>query len=166
FGTKCPSITSRWIQSAPAASTLRISSPSREKSDASTEGAITKGRGAKGWDMGLPALQNVSERPRVTRAPVGSNATRNFSCGRKKLPVAADFAGHRRAIPTRQAFILLGFSPWHGACSVKFREVMRPLEYCHVACLRRRVVCDRPAARLDVVEAGAACRVGRSEPAQ
>src|SRR6185369_5776154 len=35
-----PSITSRWIQSAPAASTASTSSPSREKSDARMEGAI------------------------------------------------------------------------------------------------------------------------------
>src|SRR5688500_16278794 len=40
FGTKCPSITSTWIQSAPAASAARTSSPSRLKSAESTEGAI------------------------------------------------------------------------------------------------------------------------------
>src|SRR5688500_1064391 len=32
LGTKCPSITSTWIQSAPAASTVAISSPRRAKS--------------------------------------------------------------------------------------------------------------------------------------
>src|SRR5881394_4058531 len=51
FGTKCPSITSRWIQSAPAASTARTSSPSLAKSDARIDGAMTRGRDANGWDM-------------------------------------------------------------------------------------------------------------------
>ena len=40
LGTKWPSITSRWIQSAPALSIASTSSPSFEKSDASTDGAI------------------------------------------------------------------------------------------------------------------------------
>ena len=40
LGTKCPSITSRWIQSAPALSTASTSSPSLERSNASTDGAI------------------------------------------------------------------------------------------------------------------------------
>src|SRR5215470_14301394 len=39
LGTKRPSMTSTWIQSAPAASTARTSSPSRVKSADSTEGA-------------------------------------------------------------------------------------------------------------------------------
>src|SRR5580704_15153242 len=43
LGTKCPSITSTWIQSAPAASTARTSSPSRAKSPARIEGAMTRG---------------------------------------------------------------------------------------------------------------------------
>src|SRR5262245_49098708 len=40
FGTKWPSITSTWMRSAPAAVTSRTSSPSREKSAESIEGAI------------------------------------------------------------------------------------------------------------------------------
>src|SRR5688572_6132954 len=44
FGTKWPSMTSTWIQSAPAASIARISSPSLEKSDARIDGAIKSGR--------------------------------------------------------------------------------------------------------------------------
>ena len=40
LGTKWPSITSRWIQSAPAATMASTSSPSFEKSDDSTDGAI------------------------------------------------------------------------------------------------------------------------------
>ena len=43
FGTKCPSITSIWIQSAPAASTARTSSPSRAKSAERMEGAMRRG---------------------------------------------------------------------------------------------------------------------------
>src|SRR6059058_3406237 len=41
LGTKRASITSTWIQSAPAASTARTSSPSRVKSADSTEGATS-----------------------------------------------------------------------------------------------------------------------------
>src|SRR5262245_29624976 len=43
LGTKRPSITSTWIQSAPAASTARTSSPNRVKSAESTDGAIRIG---------------------------------------------------------------------------------------------------------------------------
>src|SRR6185312_3812504 len=43
FGTKCPSITSTWIQSAPAESTARISSPRRVKSADRREGAMMMG---------------------------------------------------------------------------------------------------------------------------
>src|SRR6266481_2320377 len=41
LGTKRPSITSTWIQSAPAASTARTSSPRRVKSADSTDGAMS-----------------------------------------------------------------------------------------------------------------------------
>src|SRR5690606_33090789 len=41
FGTKCPSITSRWIQSAPARATASTSAPSREKSEDRMDGAIS-----------------------------------------------------------------------------------------------------------------------------
>src|SRR5215212_7842371 len=44
FGTKCPSITSTWIQSPPAWSTARTSSPSRAKSAERIEGAMRRGR--------------------------------------------------------------------------------------------------------------------------
>src|SRR5262245_65912594 len=44
LGTKWPSITSTWIQSAPAWSTARNSSPSREKSAARIDGAMVSGR--------------------------------------------------------------------------------------------------------------------------
>src|SRR5262245_20820252 len=43
LGTKRPSITSTWIQSAPAASMARTSSPNRVKSAESTDGAIRIG---------------------------------------------------------------------------------------------------------------------------
>ena len=45
FGTKCPSITSTWIQSAPAASMARTSSPSLAKSADRIEGEMMSGRG-------------------------------------------------------------------------------------------------------------------------
>src|ERR1700754_4323133 len=68
FGTKCPSITSRWIQSAPATSTARTSSPSFEKSDARIEGARTRDRGGRGMTAfrTLPVRQQLPgliERP-------------------------------------------------------------------------------------------------------
>src|SRR6516225_7907577 len=44
FGTKRPSITSTWIQSAPAASTARTSSARRPKSAESIDGATMVGR--------------------------------------------------------------------------------------------------------------------------
>ena len=43
LGTKWPSITSTWIQSAPASSTARTSSPSRAKSAERMEGAMRTG---------------------------------------------------------------------------------------------------------------------------
>jgi hypothetical protein len=45
FGTKWPSITSKWITSAPAASPARTSSPSRAKSADRIDGAILTRRG-------------------------------------------------------------------------------------------------------------------------
>src|SRR5471030_498001 len=44
FGTKCPSMTSTWIQSAPAASIARTSSPNLAKSAARIDGAMRSGR--------------------------------------------------------------------------------------------------------------------------
>ena len=41
LGTKCPSITSMWIQSAPASSIARTSSPSLAKSADRIEGAMS-----------------------------------------------------------------------------------------------------------------------------
>src|SRR5262245_1982090 len=46
FGTKCPSITSRWRRSAPASTTLRISSPRRAKSAERIDGATFTARTA------------------------------------------------------------------------------------------------------------------------
>src|SRR6185437_5507804 len=44
LGTKCPSITSTWIESAPAASMARISSPNLAKSAERIDGAMVSGR--------------------------------------------------------------------------------------------------------------------------
>src|SRR4028118_925107 len=44
LGTKCPSITSRWVQAAPPASNCWTSSPRRLKSAERTDGAIRRGR--------------------------------------------------------------------------------------------------------------------------
>jgi len=40
LGTKCPSITSTWMKSAPPASTVRIASPRHAKSAERIDGAI------------------------------------------------------------------------------------------------------------------------------
>src|SRR5580704_15352825 len=84
FGTKCPSITSRWIQSAPAASTAQTSSPSFEKSDARIEGAIASGRGTNAWDMSALAKRLVRD-ARLTCAKVRGNrdtgAEKSAGCG-------------------------------------------------------------------------------------
>ena len=75
LGTKCPSITSRWIQSAPAASTARTSSPSLAKSAARIDGAMTRGRDANCWDMcAFPNLFKGADGPRVTWGRAGGNA--------------------------------------------------------------------------------------------
>src|ERR1700686_3199396 len=88
FGTKCPSITSRWIQSAPAASTARTSSPSLEKSEARIDGAMTRGRDANGGDMGVfpKKVFGRAEGFRVTRASPAGNAGKSAGEGRKILP--------------------------------------------------------------------------------
>src|SRR3954454_13044427 len=117
LGTKCPSITSRWIQSAPAASTLRTSSPSLAKSAARIDGAMTRGRDANCWDMcAFPNLFEGAERPRVTWGRAGGNATAEVSCGRKNLPERAAIAGFAGPERLREILVLLGFSAWHGAC--------------------------------------------------
>src|SRR4051794_40796562 len=110
LGTKCPSITSRWIQSAPAASTARTSSPSLEKSDAKIDGAMTRGRDANCWDMGaFPNLCEGADRPRVTCRAAGGNALPDTSCGRKNLPERAAIAGFDAADVIRGCLILFVF---------------------------------------------------------
>src|SRR5206468_3516805 len=88
FGTKCPSITSRWIQSAPAASTARTSSPSFEKSDARIDGAMTRGRETNDWDMGAYRCSPAGEEwpPRNMRHDRGQ-------CGQAQLLWAEKSAG-------------------------------------------------------------------------
>src|SRR3979409_1783319 len=72
LGTKCPSITSRWIQSAPAWSTARTSSASLAKSEARIDGAMTRGRDANCWDM-CAFRKSTFEAAPVTRANPGRN---------------------------------------------------------------------------------------------
>src|SRR6185312_9837813 len=77
LGTKCPSMTSRWIQSAPAASTARTSSPSLAKSEARIDGAMTRGRDMNCWDMcafpkaSFDACERVSRNTRKARGQCG-----------------------------------------------------------------------------------------------
>src|SRR6187402_2931557 len=58
LGTKCPSITSMWIRSAPALSTWRISSPSRVRSALRIEGAILMGELMAGEILSFRGLEN------------------------------------------------------------------------------------------------------------
>src|SRR4051794_30595260 len=94
FGTKCPSMTSRWIQSAPAASTARISSPSLEKSDAKIDGAMTSGRAADSWDMGASrcSLGGAEWHPRNMRDARGQ-------CGGHERPVGGKICRGRHQLP-------------------------------------------------------------------
>src|SRR5277367_3508586 len=55
LGTKWPSITSRWIQSAPAATTARTSSPSLAKSADRIEGAMITGLDTRRSPFQYPA---------------------------------------------------------------------------------------------------------------
>ena len=95
LGTKCPSITSRWIQSAPAASTARDLFPSLEKSEARIDGAMTRGRDANWADMcAFPKTLSKPRRefPGNTRQR-GGQCGQNALAGRKNLPPAAPIAG-------------------------------------------------------------------------
>src|SRR6187551_991284 len=90
LGTKCPSMTSTWIQSAPADSTVRISSPSLAKSAERMDGATMSGR------------ITASGKVRVTRAGQTGNAARHpctglFNALRKRAvpTVSANAAGGR-----------------------------------------------------------------------
>ena len=67
-----------------------------EKSDARIDGAMTRGRGAKGWDMGACRHSGSGMAPRNMRDCPGQCGRTN-SCGRKNLPEAASIAGSRRA---------------------------------------------------------------------
>src|ERR1700730_15671078 len=96
LATKCTSMTSRWIQSAPEESTARTSSPSLAKSDARIDGAMTSGRDANGADMG--AVSEVlmrAEGTRVTWVRRGGNAQRVRLQGRKILPLGQQLPGNR-----------------------------------------------------------------------
>src|ERR1700751_1341696 len=83
FGTKRPSMTSTWIQSAPAASTARTSSPRRAKSAESTEGAIRM-RGMRLLRAGRRAVGEPHELAR-----------RAQQCRRNLARAGADFGQNR-----------------------------------------------------------------------
>src|SRR5215467_5031151 len=72
LGTKCPSMTSTWIQSAPAPSTARTSSPSLAKSDARMDGAISSGR----------AIDSSGGGSRNTARRGGQRVPRGYPIGR------------------------------------------------------------------------------------
>src|ERR1700732_724781 len=119
LGTKCPSTTSRWIQSAPAASTARTSSPNLEKSDARIDGAMTRGRGANCWDIFQASRDHPWQgcgRPRVTCAGPAGNAERTTVLWAENSAVVASIAGAKAAVEMPEIPILLGFLRWHAAC--------------------------------------------------
>ena len=81
LGTKWPSITSTWIQSAPAASIASISAPSLEKSAERIEGAIRTGLGHDRLSAGFwSGLQGpaISAKPPRSSTKVGSQITRDW----------------------------------------------------------------------------------------
>src|SRR5712671_4174192 len=163
FGTKCPSITSRWIQSAPAASTARISSPSLEKSAAKIDGAMTRGRDANGWDIGASrcSLGDAEWHSRNMRDARGQ-------CARHEGLWAGKICRERHQLPGR--WVRVGArSPAKYGVFAMARRLLRNLrgfyaplmqrpksEFCHVACPWRCVVGDRRPQGADVVKAAVA----------
>src|ERR1700744_6036527 len=112
LGTKCPSITSRWIQSAPAASTARTSSPSFEKSEARIDGALTSGRGEKEADIG--AVFRMFEAVfRLTRANTPGNARQKQV---EKFASGGTNCRPTRLLQTCERHEIIHLFPWHGAC--------------------------------------------------
>ena len=101
LGTKCPSITSRWIQSAPAASTARTSSPSFEKSEARIDGAIMRGRGTKEADICAVFRKLFRMRQSALFPPNMRTTFRAMqrSSKWKNLPQAAPIADRRSDVP-------------------------------------------------------------------
>src|ERR1700739_136902 len=101
LGTKCPSITSRWIQSAPAASTARTSSPSLAKSEARIDGAITRGRDANCSDMCAFSNYEACQRLRVTCTKPRGNVRqdrRKILPRRHQLPGEADGSRYKKPL--------------------------------------------------------------------
>src|SRR6266404_7694602 len=147
LGTKWPSITSRWIQSAPAASTARTSSPNLAKSEARIDGAMTRGRDANCWDMWAfrKPLSKRAERFRVTRASLAGNAGKINVSRRKILPqrhqLPGKMDGSRYRKPTFYWLFRAGTAfadLW--AVKVRGRAVRHLSEFCYAACSWRRVV--------------------------
>src|SRR6186713_3260343 len=103
LGTKWPSITSTWIQSAPAASIARISSPRRAKSADNIEGAMRTGcctagiltparLGGQGRETTYPPLipdeggdeEAVGAAVGLERARQDAHPARHFDAGRDR----------------------------------------------------------------------------------
>src|SRR5262245_48181160 len=108
LGTKWPSMTSMWMRSAPAASTSRTSSTSREKSAERIEGAI----------MGSSELQVASPKLFYAAAWRGNAETRNCAneLSLPHRPQAARVRGPRAPQLARTAserVQLLDSSDWH-----------------------------------------------------
>src|ERR1700730_16031213 len=97
LGTKWPSITSRWIEAAPAASTARTSSPSLAKSDARIDGAMTSGRDANWADMGAGSEVTLDARggPPRNMGKARRQCAADRSGGAENSAAGAAIAGER-----------------------------------------------------------------------
>ena len=133
LGTKWPSITSTWIQSAPAASTARTSSPSLAKSAARIDGAMSSGRihvvrltrrahpgnaarcgpctrcpsagGGKPRASGLSSMrQQIDRKLRQREIEPGECRARRS----RSPPASARYCGCRRACPMREGACAAG----------------------------------------------------------
>src|SRR5664280_2571796 len=89
LGTKCPSITSKWSRSAPAAATERTSSATRPRSHASSEGAMRTRL------TGSPTARSRPPRPpaRLRAGPAAARSRRRCPGRRPAAPLRAGTRG-------------------------------------------------------------------------
>src|SRR5664279_4758819 len=160
FGTKCPSITSRWIQSAPAASTARTSSPNLAKSEARIDGAMTRGRDANWADIcAFPGFLQRETAFRVTRGSPAGNAGRTMRGGEKFCRWRHQLPGEQGHSSSKKPTFYWSFRDGTGfADSLGLKVTSRAMrllsEFCHVACPWRCVVAAGCPAIPDQVEIG------------
>ena len=125
---------------------------------------MTRGRGAKGWDMALPGTPERLGRSRVTCAPVGGNA------GENELLWAEEIAASGRLLPgagraSRQESLNIIWVFHHGTALAEMKFRAQSCGLCWSCAMLLALALLRSAidaaARLDVVEAGT---VRRQQP--